>query len=69
MARLTITESARADLQEIRDYIAAGREQYGMQTFDQHLEQLVHDGQIELKVALAASTRPSDLALKFNMGG
>ncbi|MBX3174902.1 MAG: PilT/PilU family type 4a pilus ATPase [Gemmatimonadaceae bacterium] len=54
---------------EIRDYIAAGREQYGMQTFDQHLEQLVQEEQIELKVALAASTRPSDLALKFNMGG
>ena len=53
---------------EIRDYIAAGREQYGMQTFDQHLEQLVQDGSIDLKVALAASTRPSDLALKFSMG-
>ncbi len=52
---------------EIRDYIAAGREQYGMQTFDQHLEQLVQDGSIDLKVALAASTRPSDLALKFSM--
>jgi twitching motility protein PilT len=52
---------------EIRDYIAAGREQYGMQTFDQHLEQMVQEGAIELKVALAASTRPSDLALKFSM--
>ena len=26
---------------EIRDYIAEGREQYGMQTFDQHLADLV----------------------------
>ena len=59
----------RDKVNEIRDYIAAGREQYGMQTFDQHLEQLVQEEQIELKVALAASTRPSDLALKFNMGG
>jgi twitching motility protein PilT len=58
----------RDKINEIRDYIAAGREQYGMQTFDQHLEQLVNDGTIELKVALAASSRPSDLALKFNMG-
>lgn len=58
----------RDKVNEIRDYIAAGREQYGMQTFDQHLEQLVQDGVIDLKVALAASTRPSDLALKFNMG-
>jgi twitching motility protein PilT len=58
----------RDKVNEIRDYIAQGREQYGMQTFDQHLEQLVNDGMIDLKVALAASTRPSDLALKFNMG-
>lgn len=54
---------------EIRDYIAAGREQYGMQTFDQHLEQLVQDGVIDLTVALAASTRPAELALKFDRGG
>lgn len=59
----------RDKVNEIRDYIAAGREQYGMQTFDQHLEQLVKEELIDLKVALAASTRPSDLALKFNMGG
>ena len=29
---------------EIRDFIADGREQYGMQTFDQHLADLVHGG-------------------------
>lgn len=58
----------RDKVNEIRDYIAAGAEQYGMQTFDQHLERLVQEGTIDLKVALAASTRPSDLALKFNMG-
>jgi twitching motility protein PilT len=52
---------------EIRDYIATGREQYGMQTFDQHLEQLVQEDQIEFKIALAAATRPSDFQLKFNM--
>lgn len=57
----------REKVNEIRDYIAAGREQYGMQTFDQHLEQLVQEGTIDLKVALAAATRPSDLALKFSM--
>jgi twitching motility protein PilT len=57
----------RDKVNEIRDYIAAGREQYGMQTFDQHLEQLVQEDQIEFKVALAAATRPSDFQLKFNM--
>jgi twitching motility protein PilT len=52
---------------EIRDHIAGGREQYGMQTFDQHLEDLVNEGMIDLKVAIAAATRPADLALKFSL--
>ncbi len=50
---------------EIRDYIAEGREQYGMQTFDQHLGDLVQDGQVTFDVALAAATRPSDFQLKM----
>jgi twitching motility protein PilT len=50
---------------EIRDYIAEGREQYGMQTFDQHLADLVGDGTVEYEVALAASTRPSDFELQM----
>ncbi len=52
---------------EIRDYIADGS-QYGMQTFDQHLAELVHSGVVEFEVALAASTRPSDFELGFRMG-
>ncbi len=52
---------------EIREFIADGHEQYGMQTFDQHLEELVHDGVVEYAVALAASTRPSDFQLKMQM--
>ena len=52
---------------EIRDFIADGREQYGMQTFDQHLEELVVSGQVEFKVALAASSRPSDFQLKMQV--
>ena len=52
---------------EIRDHIASGREQYGMQTFDQHLEDLVNDGMIDQQVAIAAATRPADLALKFSL--
>ncbi|HEY3286414.1 MAG TPA: PilT/PilU family type 4a pilus ATPase [Gemmatimonadaceae bacterium] len=50
---------------EIRDYIAEGREQYGMQTFDQHLGDLVQQGQVTFEVALAAATRPSDFQLKM----
>lgn len=52
---------------EVRDYIADGS-QYGMQTFDQHLAELVHSGEVEFEVALAASTRPSDFELGFRMG-
>jgi hypothetical protein len=50
---------------EIRDYIAEGREQYGMQTFDQHLSDLVQSGEVEFEVALAAATKPSDFELKM----
>ena len=57
----------RARVGEIRDHIASGREQYGMQTFDQHLEDLVNDGMIDQQVAIAAATRPADLALKFSL--
>ena len=34
---------------EIRDYIADGRDQYGMQTFDQHLADLVQEGDGHLR--------------------
>ena len=50
---------------EIRDFIADGREQYGMQTFDQHLTDLVASDEIDFDVALAASSRPSDFELKM----
>jgi len=50
---------------EIRDFIGEGREQYGMQTFDQHLADLVTNGEVEFQVAIAASTRPSDFELKM----
>ncbi len=52
-------------INEIRDYIAEGREQYGMQTFDQHLGDLVQSGDVTFEVALAAATRPSDFQLKM----
>jgi twitching motility protein PilT len=48
---------------EIRDVIAEGRDQYGMQTFDQHLADLVGQGTITYEVAHAAASRPSDFAL------
>jgi twitching motility protein PilT len=55
---------AEGRVHEIRDYISEGRVQYGMQTFDQHLTDLVHEGAVTYDVALAAATRPSDFALQ-----
>ena len=52
---------------EIRDFIAEGRDQYGMQTFDQHLADLVTQGIVTFDTALAASTRPADFELQMSM--
>ena len=52
---------------DIRDFIADGREQYGMQTFDQHLADLVTSGIVSFETALAASTRPSDFELQMSV--
>jgi len=53
----------------IRDFIAEGKEQYGMQTFDQHLEELVRAGTVTYEVALAAASRPSDFQLRVKTLG
>jgi len=50
---------------EIREYIAEGREQYGMQTSDQHLADLVQSGDVTFEVALANASRPSDFELQM----
>ena len=52
---------------EIRDYIADGRDQYGMQTFDQHLADLVASGEVTFETAMGAATNPSDFELKMRM--
>lgn len=52
---------------EIREYMAEGRDQYGMQTFDQHLADLVAQGVVTFETALAASTRPADFELQMSM--
>src|SRR5213080_4126525 len=45
-----------APAQELHDYIAEAREQYGMQTFDQHLIELVMDEVVTYEAAVAAAT-------------
>jgi Tfp pilus assembly ATPase PilU len=52
---------------EIRDFIAEGKEQYGMQTFDQCLADLVSSGEVTFDVAKAAASNPSDFELKMRM--
>lgn len=58
---------AAGNIAEIRDYIADGA-QYGMQTFDQHLTELVNSNAVTFEVAKAAATNPADFELSFRMG-
>jgi len=50
---------------EVRDYIAEGRDQYGMQTFDQHLMDLVDEGTVTFETARAAASNPADFELQL----
>ena len=50
---------------EIRDYIAEGKDQYGMQTFDQCLMDLVEAKDVTFEVARAAASNPSDFELQL----
>lgn len=54
---------------EIKDYIEANREQYGMQSFDQALADLVSSNQVTFHSAMAAASRPADFELKLRMFG
>lgn len=49
----------------IRDAIAAGTSQYGMQTFDQSLYSLYKQGLITLEEALRRATNPDELRLRI----
>ena len=51
--------------QSIRDAIAAGTSQYGMQTFDQSLFYLYQSGLINLDEALRGSTNPDEFRLRL----
>ena len=51
----------------MRDYIAAGRDQYGMQTFDQHITDLYTQEVIDFETAKAAATSPADFELSVRV--
>ena len=50
---------------EIYDLMEEGKEQYGSQSFDQHLIDLVNQELISFEIARAAANNPSDFELKM----
>jgi twitching motility protein PilT len=54
-------------LEEIRDLMEEGSEQYGSQTFDQHLARLVSEELVAYETAVGASTNPADFQLRFKL--
>ncbi len=56
-------------MDEIRSLMEEGKEQYGMQTFDQHLMELVRSGLVDYEIAKYASSKPSDFELKMRTLG
>ncbi len=53
---------------EITEYISRGRED-GMQTFDQHLVDLLRANKINIETAISAASNPADLQTKLDMEG
>jgi len=53
---------------DLKDVIERSRDQYGMQSFDQHLTDLYRRGDIALEVARAAASNPSDFDRALNFG-
>jgi twitching motility protein PilT len=51
---------------QVRDLIAQGGSQYGMQTFDQSLFQLLKNGLISMETALENASNPDDFKLKIS---
>ena len=54
---------------EIIDLVRDGRDQYGSQTFDQHLMELVKAELVTFEVAKKAARNPNDFDLQMNMLG
>jgi twitching motility protein PilT len=51
---------------DLKDVIERGRDEYGMQSFDQHLTELYRKGIVELAVARSAASNPSDFERALN---
>jgi twitching motility protein PilT len=55
-----------AQLEQLPELIAEGRQQYGMQSFDQSLLELMRSGTISYETAVYHSTTPADFKLKVS---
>ena len=70
---LLCTGAAREMIRDVRrtaelpQYIRESREQYGMQSFDQHLADLVHEGTVTGETAQAASSNSLEFELQMRM--
>jgi twitching motility protein PilT len=58
-----IKDASRTD--EIHAYIRDAGDQYGMQTFDQHLMELVSDEVVTYETALVAASNPGDFEVQM----
>ena len=57
-------------VEEVIGLMETGREAYGMQSFQQHLQELVQSGMVEYEVARTAAPSPSDFELAMQtLGG
>ncbi len=57
-------------VEDILALMARGREAYGMQSFQQHLQELVSSGMVDYEVARTAAPSPSDFELAMQtLGG
>ena len=65
--RECIRDTTRMD--EIYELVADGKDQYGSQTFDQHLMELVNAGAVDFDTAKSMASNPSDFDLKMNVFG
>jgi len=62
-----ILDDSKTDL--IKKYIAEGRNQYGTQTFSQHLIDLVKAGLVDEQYAKRASSNATDFGVELALGG
>jgi twitching motility protein PilT len=53
----------------IKDYISSGTDQYGMQTFDQHLMDMYSKGVIDMETAKSAATSAADFERNVQFTG